>query len=108
MCDLCDVCVMMGDVNALQNSKTGYNNEIITLILSILDTATVTSNCLRLVTLKMATMLLKLLLGDDHSKPATHQEPEITGLNDHHIALIESIYESSILQLRLFYRVCVF
>ncbi|XP_064406876.1 protein CLEC16A-like isoform X2 [Halichondria panicea] len=85
-----------------QGSKaTGYNNEVITLILSILDTSTVTSNCIRLVTLKMATMLLKLLLGGDSmTSPGAH----VTGLSDHHIALIESIYESSILQLRLFYK----
>ncbi len=49
-------------------------------------------------------MLLKLLLGGD---AMTSHDAHVTGLNDHHIALIESIYESSILQLRLFYKVCM-
>ena len=91
-----------------------YNSEVVTLLLAVLDTATATGqppltlresrvsappslpsgNSIRLVTLRLAIMLLGRLLGES-SGPALH---------DHHIALVESIYESSILQLRLFYK----
>ena len=40
-------------------------------------------------------MLLEQLLGSSTCKPT---------LQDHHIALVESVYEAAILQLRLFYK----
>lgn len=73
-----------------------YNSELVILLLSTLDTATAASSCVRLVTLRLATMLLKNLLGTSTTSPL---------LQDHHIALIENIYESAILRLRLYYKV---
>ena len=52
-------------------------------------------NSLRLVTHRLAIMLLEQLLSVAGAGPA---------LQDHHVALVESIYEAAILQLRLFYK----
>ena len=49
-------------------------------------------------------MVLKLLVGEDH---VMSSDEHVTGLQDHHVALVENIYESAILQLRLFYKVCM-
>lgn len=79
-----------------ESGSPQYNSELVTLLLAILDTTTASGNSIRLVTLRLATMLLKELLGSSSSGAM---------LQDHHIALVENIYESSILQLRLFYKV---
>ena len=60
-------------------------------------------------------MLLLELLGGAGDRGAKKQSgtPEVEGaeeegsalLQDHHIALVESIYESAILKLRLYYKV---
>ena len=52
-------------------------------------------NSLRLVTHRLAIMLLEQLLWVPGAGPA---------LQDHHVALVESVYEAAILQLRLFYK----
>lgn len=79
-----------------ESGSPQYNSELVILLLSTLDTATTASSCIRLVTLRLATMLLHRLLGTSTTSPL---------LQDHHIALIENIYESSILRLRLYYKV---
>ncbi len=92
-----------------ESGSPQYNSELVVLILSTLDTATTASSCIRLVTLKLATMLLYGLLG---TSTTTTTSPQLEGaaiasplLQDHHVALIESIYESAILRLRLYYKV---
>lgn len=83
------------------------------LLLSILDSCTTTGNCIRLVTLRLATMLLLELLGvasGDSAAAASGGDAAASGnrgpvLQDYHIALIENIYESAVLRLRLFYKV---
>jgi hypothetical protein len=91
-----------------ESGSPQYNSELVVLILSTLDTATTASSCIRLVTLRLATMLLYRLLGTS----TTTTSPQLEGaaiasplLQDHHVALIESIYESAILRLRLYYKV---
>ena len=44
---------------------------------------------------RLAVMLLEKLLGSPSHQPS---------LQDHHLALVESVYEAAILQLRLFYK----
>ena len=84
-----------------------YNSELVTLLLAVLDTATASGNSLRLVTLRLAIMLLTKLLagGGGGGGDTTSSAPPV--LQDQHFALIENIYESAILQLRLFYKVGV-
>ena len=77
------------------------------LLLSTLDTATTASSCIRLVTLRLATMLLHRLLGTSNTSPQLEGAATASPLlQDHHVALIENIYESAILRLRLYYKVC--
>lgn len=96
-----------------------YNSELVVLLLSILDSCTASGNCIRLITLRLAIMLLmELLRGTRDGGNSTTTDPRSRGpnveakgstamLQDHHIALVESIYESAILRLRMFYRVCM-
>lgn len=102
------------------------------LLLSILDSCTSTSNSIRLITLRLTIMLLTELLtgsegqkdgdktssatptaeGEDGAEAAEGSATPDGGsdggalLQDHHIALVEHIYESAILKLRLHYKVC--
>lgn len=106
-------------VDPQEQATPQYNSELVVLLLSILDSCTASGNCIRLITLRLAIMLLmELLRGamaggnstattDPQSRgPNVEAEGSTAMLQDHHIALVESIYESAILRLRMFYRVC--
>lgn len=104
-----------------------YNSELVALLLSTLDSCTSASSSIRLITLRLTVMLLTELLedqqeGGDVEKPAkaagadgavsgaVGKEEEEEGrarLQDHHIALVEHIYESAKFRLRMFYSVSV-
>lgn len=89
-----------------ESGSPQYNSELVILLLSTLDTATAASSCIRLVTLRLATMLLHRLLGTFSTSPQVEGASATSPLlHDHHVALIENIYESAILRLRLYYKV---
>ena len=101
-----------------EGSSPQYNSELVALLLSILDSCTSTGNSIRLITLRLTIMLLLELLGSggkDQGSKVALKVPEAAGedegeeggamLQDHHIALVESIYESAIYRLRLYYKV---
>ena len=89
-----------------ESGSPQYNSELVVLLLSTLDTATTASSCIRLVTLRLATMLLHRLLGTSTASPQLEGAAAASPLlQDHHVALIENIYESAILRLRLYYKV---
>jgi protein CLEC16A len=79
------------------NEEAGlrYNSELVVLLLALLDTATASGNSLRLVTHRLTIMLLDKLLWAPGGESM---------LQDNHVALVESVYEAAILQLRLFYK----
>jgi hypothetical protein len=115
----------------LQGTEDGYNSELVVLLLSILDSCTTSSNSIRLITLRLTIMLLTELLAGGEGKEeererkgtSSSEDPIVEGvgteagggvdvatnrgtvLQDHHVALVEHIYESAALRLRLFYKV---